>query len=89
MAEPVAERVIEQVEDAIPQVISAPAVPRTADPIVLPPGLSQVETDAEKMRIAASRVAPPPPPRPPRVRPPLPPMSTGPLIQVETSKHAQ
>jgi hypothetical protein len=84
--EPVAERVIEQVAVTTPP--PAPAVPVSANPIVLPPGLTQIETDAEKLRIAASRVTPPSPPRPPRVRPPLPRMHAGPLVQVETRKQA-
>jgi ribonuclease E len=72
------------VEFAPPPVLSAPPVAR--EPIVLPSDLNQVETDPEKLRIAASKVAPPPPPRPPRVRPPLPPISNEPLIQIETRK---
>jgi ribonuclease E len=67
-------------------VVAAPAIPATRDPIVLPSDLEQVETDAEKLRIAASKIEPPPPPRPPRVRPPLPPVSSEPLEQVETRK---
>jgi len=63
-----------------------PAAPVARDPIVLPHDLTQIETDPEKLRIAASKVAPPPAPRPPRVRPPLPPISNEPLIQVETRK---
>jgi ribonuclease E len=76
--------VIERVVEA-PAVV-APAMPVALEPIVLPSDLSQVETDPEKMRIAASKIEPPPPPRPPRVRPPLPPISNEPLIQVETRK---
>lgn len=64
----------------------APVMPATPNPIVLPHDLTQIETDPEKLRIAASKVAPPAPPRPPRVRPPLPPISTEPLIQVETRR---
>ena len=64
----------------------APSAPVARDPIVLPSDLTQIETDQVKLRLAASRVAPPPPPRPPRVRPPLPPISNEPLIQVETRK---
>ena len=64
----------------------APSAPVARDPIVLPSDLTQIETDQEKLRLAASRVAPPPQPRPPRVRPPLPPISNEPLVQVETRK---
>ena len=83
--ESVAERVVEHVPAAEPVVV-APALPVAREPIVLPSDLEQVETDAEKLRIAASKVEPPPPPRPPRVRPPLPPISNEPLEQVETRK---
>jgi ribonuclease E len=55
-------------------------------PIALPADLMLVETDAGKLRAAASKVEPPAPPRPPRVRPPLPPVSNEPLAQVETRK---
>jgi len=54
--------------------------------IQLPPGLVQIETDPEKVREAASRVEPEPPPRPPRVRPPLAAISDEPLVQIETRK---
>ena len=54
--------------------------------IQLPPGLVQIETDSEKVREAASRVEPEPPPRPPRVRPPLAAISDEPLVQIETRK---
>jgi ribonuclease E len=74
------ERVVEYAQKPVP------AAPVALDPIVLPHDLTQIETDPEKLRIAASKVAPPPAPRPPRVRPPLPPISTEPLIQVETRK---
>ena len=75
---------VEQVV-AAPAIV-APAMPIAHEPIVLPSDLSQVETDPEKLRIAASKIEPPPPPRPPRVRPPLPPISNEPLVQVETRK---
>lgn len=87
VVEPVAERVIEHAV-AAPTVSTPPAPPAVSEPIVLPPGLSQVETDAEKVRIAANMVDPAPPPRPPRVRPPLQPISSEPLAQVETRKQA-
>ncbi len=74
------ERVVEYAPKHIP------AAPVALEPIVLPHDLNQIETDPEKLRIAASKVMPPAPPRPPRVRPPLPPISNEPLIQVETSK---
>ncbi len=65
----------------------AKSVPLTAAPLplVLPPDLAQVETDPAKIN-AASRAEPPAPPRPPRVRPPLPSVSNEPLAQVETRK---
>jgi ribonuclease E len=63
-----------------------PSAPVARDPIVLPNNLTQIETDPEKLRIASSKVAPLPPARPPRQRPPLPPVSNEPLIQVETRK---
>jgi ribonuclease E len=82
--EPVAERVVEHVPAA--PVVVAPAIPVAREPIVLPSDLEQVETDAEKLRVAASKIELPPPPRTPRVRPPLPPISNEPLVQVETRK---
>ena len=63
-----------------------PSAPVARDPIVLPHDLTQIETDPEKLRVAAGKVAPPPPPRPPRVRPPLPVISNEPLVQVETRR---
>ena len=74
------------VEFSAPQPVVAPAAPVALEPIVLPHGLDQVETDPEKLRIAASKVAPPAPPRAPRVRPLLPPISNEPLVQVETRR---
>jgi hypothetical protein len=51
--------------------------------------LIQVETNAEKYRIALTKVQEEQPgPRQQRVRPPLPPVSDVPLIQVETSSSA-
>ena len=72
-----AERVIEPAPQA-----TAPALP----PIVLPPELELVETNPEKLRSAATRAEPLPAPRPPRVRPPLPPVSDEPLVQIETQR---
>lgn len=77
-----AERVIE-IEPPSPKTRGTPVAPA---PIVLPPDLELVETNPDNLRIAASRVEPPPLPRPPRVRPPLPPTSDEPLIQVDTRK---
>ena len=51
----------------------------------LPAGLVQVETVPDKTR-AAARVVEEPVPVEPRVRPPLAPDSTEPLLQVETRK---
>lgn len=79
------ERVIEQMQDAAPA-RNVPQVPVTLEPISLPPGLELIETDPDKLRIAAGRIEPPPPPRPPRVRPTPPPVSNEPLVQVETTK---
>ena len=76
-----AERVIE-IEPPSPETRATPS----ALQIVLPPDLELVETNPDNLRVAASRVEPPPPPRPPRVRPPLPPVSDEPLIQVDTRK---
>jgi ribonuclease E len=69
-----------------PAAAAMPAAPVAHEPIQLPSDLVQIETDAEKLRIAASKLPPPPAPRSPRVRPPLPPLSTEPLIQVETRR---
>ncbi len=77
-----AERVIE-IEPPSPK---TRVTPSALEPIVLPPDLELVETNPDNLHIAASRVEPPPPPRPPRVRPPLPPISDEPLIQVDTRK---
>ena len=83
-AEPPAERVLEHVQEATPAP-KIPAAPVTLEPILLPPDLKLIETDPDKLRIAASKVEPPQPPRPPRMRPPLPPVSNEPLVQIETS----
>ena len=81
---PAVDRVVEHVPVA-PAVV-APAVPVAREPIVLPSDLHQVETDAEKLRVAANKVEPPAPPRQPRARLPLPQLSNEPLEQVETRK---
>jgi ribonuclease E len=58
----------------------------TPAPIALPADLELVETNPEKLRTAATRVEPPAPPRPPRVRPMPVPVVNEPLEQVETRK---
>jgi len=75
---PVAERVVEPL---LPSPASR-ATPATLEPIVLPPDLELIETDPEKLNMAASKAEPPQPPRPPRVRPSLPPVSDEPLVQI-------
>jgi hypothetical protein len=64
----------------------APVAPVAPQPLVLPDGLDQIETDTEKLHRAASKVADAAPPRPPRVRPALPVISNEPLVQVETGR---
>jgi hypothetical protein len=64
----------------------APVAPVAPQPLVLPDGLDQIETDTEKLHRAASKVAAAAPPRPPRVRPALPVISNEPLVQVETGR---
>jgi ribonuclease E len=71
---------------ATPAAAVMPAAPIAREPIQLPSDLVQIETDTEKLRLAASKLPPPPAPRAPRVRPPLPPLSNEPLIQVETRR---
>jgi ribonuclease E len=78
-----AERASEPVA-AVPQ--SLPPAPQPAAPMTFSPDLVQIETDPRKARISESTVEPPAPPRPPRVRPPLPQVSDEPLLQVETRK---
>jgi len=53
---------------------------------VLPNGLDQIETDPEKLRVAASNEVPARAPQPSRVRPPLPQINNEPLVQVETRR---
>jgi ribonuclease E len=81
---PVAGRVIEPALPSPTPVIRAPSVP--LEPLTLPPGLELIETNPDKLRSAASNVEPPRPLRPPRVRPPLQPLSDEPLELVETRK---
>jgi hypothetical protein len=50
----------------------------------LPSDLVQIETDPQKITAAAARPQPESPPAAPRVRPAPPPVSTEPLVQVET-----
>jgi ribonuclease E len=78
VAAPVAEPVLEHRH--VPAIASPPAV---FEPVVLPSDLELVETSPDKLRIAASNVEPP---RPPRVRPPLAPVTEEPLVQIETGK---
>lgn len=76
-------------ERAIEPPVPAPAVqaaPVALQPIVLPPELELVETNPEKVRMVASKPEPAQAPRPPRVRPPLPPVSEEPLVQIETQR---
>jgi ribonuclease E len=75
------EKVIE-----IPPPAAIPARPVAFEPIELPPDLELVETDPAKLRTVASEPVPPSAPRPPRVRPPLPPVNDEPLVQIETGK---
>jgi ribonuclease E len=77
-----AERVIEPASPAPTMQVT----PVALQPIVLPPELVLIETNPEKVRLVASKTEPPQPPRPPRVRPPLPPTSDEPLVQVETQR---
>ena len=81
VAAPVAEPVLEH-----PHVPAIPSPPAVFAPVVLPSDLELVETSPDKLRIAASNVETPQPPRPPRVRPPLAPVTEEPLVQIETGK---
>jgi ribonuclease E len=74
------------VEFTPPLQVVAPVAPVAPQPLVLPDGLDQIETDTEKLHRAASKVADAAPPRPPRVRPALPVISNEPLVQVETGR---
>jgi hypothetical protein len=74
------------VEFTPPPQVAAPVAPVAPQPLVLPDGLDQIETDTEKLHRAASKVADAAPPRPPRVRPALPVISNEPLVQVETGR---
>jgi len=73
----------EKVVEITPPAIIA-ARPVAFEPIELPPDLELIETDPAKLRAVESEPAPPP--RPPRVRPQLPPVSNEPLVQIETGK---
>ena len=80
----------EPAERAIESVVSVPQTPPPAPPAIAPMAFSsdlvQIETDPQKVRIPATTVEPPAPPRPPRVRPAPPPVSDEPLVQIETRK---
>ena len=76
----------EKVVEIAPPVKSVPVVPVAIERIELPPDLELVETDPAKLRMATIELETSAPPRPPRVRPPLPPISNEPLEQVETAK---
>lgn len=82
--QPVAERVVEHVAAEV--AVIAPAVSLAHAPLMLPADLEQVETSAEKVRVAATKVDAVPASRAPRLRPPPPSMSNAPLEQVETRK---
>jgi ribonuclease E len=86
IAPPPAPEVFAQPVEAVAPAAEVSAAPPAVEPIVLPSDLEQVETDPEKLRVAASKFEPPPPPRRRRVLPPLPPVSDEPLVQVETRK---
>lgn len=77
-----AERVVEH--DADSPAVVLPAQPVSRAPVSLPSDLEQIETDAEKLRVAATKVEIATSSRPPRVRPPLPSITNEPLKQVET-----
>jgi ribonuclease E len=77
-----AERVI---EPELPAPVMQ-AMPAALQSIVLPPELELIETNPEKVRVVASKPEAPQPPRPSRVRPPLPPVNDEPLVQIETQR---
>lgn len=87
---PIAHSPAPEVPTPVVEVVAPAAEVFTAPPpleaIVLPSDLEQVETDANKLRIAGSMIEPLPTPRQRRVLPPLPPVSDEPLVQVETRK---
>jgi hypothetical protein len=91
MAPPPAERVIEQPQETVTApatatVLNIPAIPGALEPIELPSGLAQVETDPNKLNHAAGDAEPLMPPRPPRMRTlPVSPANE-PLEQIETRK---
>jgi ribonuclease E len=77
----------------------APPTPPRAQPAPLPldqilpmleaAGMTLAQTDPHKVEQIRLRIeAEPKPPRVPRERPVLPPLDTGPLIQVETKQRA-
>jgi hypothetical protein len=56
------------------------------EPLVFSSDLVQIETDPAKAAAARSEPETPSAPRPPRVRPRLPPVADEPLVQIETRK---
>ena len=64
---------------------AAPVMSAAIAPIALPADLTLIETNPDKLPVLADK-AEQTPPRPPRVRPSLPPISEEPLIQVDTQK---
>ena len=77
---------VARVSEPATPVPAVQVIPPALQPIVLPPELVLIETNPEKVRLVASKPEPPHAPRPPRVRPPAPPLIDEPLVQVETQR---